>query len=49
MKSILTDQQKNQIIKYVQFKRLVRNLRRDKLGTANIKKTDNSIEESTRS
>lgn len=48
MKTILSPQQKQKVVEYEQYKRLIRNLRRGKVETASSKKVDNSLKEDPR-
>lgn len=45
MKSLLTKEQKQKEKEYLEYKKLIRNLRRGKIEKINYKKADNNISE----
>ena len=45
MKSLLTKEQKQKEKEYLEYKKLIRNLRRGKVEKVNSKKDDNNISE----
>lgn len=45
MKSLLTKEQKQKEKEYLEYKKLIRNLRRGKVEKVNSKKADNNISE----